>query len=72
MVFSIAFLVTFTFDLPRDSRLIQENLTLSNAVSHIRADVASAKTLSQVGGDSNEPNTLFVELPKWHGFLQIQ
>ena len=53
---------TLAFDLPRDSRLIQENRTLSNAVSHIQTDVASAKTLSQVGGDSNEPNTLFVEL----------
>ena len=53
---------TFAFDLPRDSRLIQENTTLTNAVSHIRADVASAQTLSQAGGDSNEPNTLLVEL----------
>jgi len=54
---------TFAFDLPRDSRLIQENITLCNAVSHIQTDVASAKTLSQVGVDSNEPNTLLVELP---------
>ena len=57
------FLVTFAFDLPRDSRLIQENITLCNAVSHIRTDVASAKTLSQIGVNSNEPNTLLVELP---------
>ena len=56
------FFRTFTYDLPRNSRLIQENHTLSNAVSHIRADVALAKALSLAGGDSNEPNTLFVEL----------
>jgi hypothetical protein len=54
---------TLAFDLPRNSRLIQENCTLSNAVSHIQTDVASAKTLSQVDVDSNEPNTLLVELP---------
>ena len=56
------FFRTFTYDLPRNSRLIQENHTLNNAVSHIRADVASAKTLSQAGDGSNEPNTLLVEL----------
>jgi nitrogen fixation/metabolism regulation signal transduction histidine kinase len=56
------FFRTFTYDLPRNSRLIQENHTLSNAVSHIRADVALAKALSRAGGDFNEPNTLFVEL----------
>jgi hypothetical protein len=56
------FFRTFTYDLPRNSRLIQENHTLSNAVSHIRADVALAKALSRAGGDSNEPNTLFLEL----------
>ena len=57
------FLTTFAFDLPRDSRFIQENITLCNAVSHIQTDVASAQTLSQVGVDSNEPNTLLVKLP---------
>jgi prepilin-type N-terminal cleavage/methylation domain-containing protein len=58
------FFETLIFELPKDSRLIQENRSLENAISHIRADVASAKTLSQLGGDSNEPNTLFIELPK--------
>jgi len=56
------FFRTFTYDLPRDSRLIQENSTFNNVVSYIRADVALAKTLSQAGDDSNEPNTLLVEL----------
>jgi hypothetical protein len=57
------FFRTLTYELPRDSKLIQENRSLENAVNHIRADVASAKTLSQVIGDSNEPNTLLIELP---------
>jgi type II secretory pathway pseudopilin PulG len=57
------FFGTFIFELPKGSRLIQENRSLENAVSHIQADVASAKTLSQSGDDSNEPNTLLVELP---------
>jgi len=56
------FFRTFTYDLPRNSRLIQENRTLCNAVNHIKADVVLAKTLSRASGDSNEPNTLFVEL----------
>ena len=56
------FFRTLAYDLPHDSRLIQENRSLDNAVSHIRADVALAKTLSQLGADSNEPNTLLVEL----------
>jgi hypothetical protein len=54
---------TLTFDLPRDSRLIRENCTLNNVVSHIRADVVSAKTLSESVGDSAEPNSLIMELP---------
>jgi hypothetical protein len=57
------FFGTLVFELPKDSRLIQENRSLENAVSHIRADVALAKTLSQSGVDSNEPNILFIELP---------
>ena len=57
------FFRTFTYDLPRDSRLIQENCTLNNVVSHIRADVASAKALSESVGDSAEPNSLIMELP---------
>jgi hypothetical protein len=57
------FFVTLNYDLPRDSRLIQENRSLANAVNHIQADVALAKTLSQLGDDSNEPNTLLIELP---------
>jgi len=57
------FFRTFTYDLPRSSRLIQENSTFNNAVSHIRADVASAKALSESVGDSAEPNSLIMELP---------
>jgi hypothetical protein len=57
------FFRTFTYDLPRDSRFIQENSTFNNVVSHIRADVASAKALSESVGDSAEPNSLIMELP---------
>jgi len=54
------FFRTFTYDLPRNSRLIQENHTLSNAVSHIRVDVVSAKTLSESVNGPDEPNTLLM------------
>ncbi|MGD0552580.1 MAG: hypothetical protein ABSB25_08015 [Sedimentisphaerales bacterium] len=54
---------TFAFDLPRDSRLIQENITLNNVVSHIRADVVSAKTLSESVNGPDEPNTLLMKMP---------
>ena len=57
------FFCTLVFELPKDSRLIQENRSLENAVSHIRADVALAKALSNTSVDSNEPNTLLIELP---------
>ncbi|MGA2322554.1 MAG: hypothetical protein ABSG22_01745 [Sedimentisphaerales bacterium] len=53
---------TLAFDLPRDSRLIQENRTLNNVVSHIRADVVSAKTLSESVNGPNEPNMLLMEM----------
>ena len=56
------FFRTFTYDLPRDSRLIQENCTLNNVVSHIRADVALAKALSESVNGPNEPNTLLMEM----------
>ena len=56
------FFRTFTYDLPRNSRLIQENHTLSNAVSHIRADVVSAKTLSESVNGPDEPNTLLMKM----------
>ncbi len=54
------FWLTFAFDLPRDSRLIQENTTLNNVVSHIRVDVVSAKTLSESVNGPDEPNTLLM------------
>jgi hypothetical protein len=57
------FFRTFAYDLPRDSRLIQENASLNNVVSHIRADVVSAKILSESVNDLNEPNTLLMEMP---------
>lgn len=53
---------TLTFDLPRDSRFIQENCTLNDVVSHIRADVASAKALSESVNGPDEPNTLLMEM----------
>jgi len=57
------FFRTFAYELPRDFRLVQENCVLNNAVSHIRADVASAKVLSESVGDSAEPVSLVMKLP---------
>jgi hypothetical protein len=57
------FFRAFAYELPRGSRLIQENCTLNNAVDHIRSDVASAKTLSESVGDSAQPASLVMELP---------
>ena len=57
------FFRTFAYELPRDFRLVQESCTLNNAVSHIRADVASAKVLSEAVGDSAEPALLVMKLP---------
>jgi hypothetical protein len=54
---------TLAYELPRDSRLVQESCVLNNAVSHIRADVASAKVLSESVGDSDEPVSLLMKLP---------
>jgi len=42
----------FIYEAPRSYRLVQESTTLNNLVSHIQADVASAKTLSQSANDS--------------------
>ncbi|MGD0573602.1 MAG: type II secretion system protein [Sedimentisphaerales bacterium] len=56
------FWVTFIYDLPRDSRLIQENTSLNNVISHIRADAVSAKTLSESVNGPNEPNTLLMKM----------
>jgi hypothetical protein len=54
---------TLAFDLPRDSRFIQESTSLNNAISHIRADVVSAKILSESANGPDEPNTLLIEMP---------
>jgi type II secretory pathway pseudopilin PulG len=43
---------TFIFEIPRDYRLIQQSSILNDAVNHIRADIASAKAISQSSGDS--------------------
>ncbi|MGB7583023.1 MAG: type II secretion system protein [Sedimentisphaerales bacterium] len=56
------FFGTLIYDLPRDSRLIQENTSLNNVISHIRADVVSAKTLSESVNGPNEPNTLLMKM----------
>jgi hypothetical protein len=57
------FFRTFAYELPRDFRLVQEGCVLNNAVSHIRADVASAKVLSESVDDSAEPVLLVMKLP---------
>ena len=57
------FFRTLTYELPRDFRLVQEGCILNNAVSRIRADVASARVLSESINDSAEPVSLVMELP---------
>jgi hypothetical protein len=57
------FFRTLTYELPQDFRLVQEGCILNNAVSRIRADVASAKVLSESVNDSAEPVSLVMELP---------
>lgn len=57
------FFRTLAYELPRDSRLVQESCVLNNVVSRIRADVASAKVLSESVGDSAEPVSLLMKLP---------
>jgi hypothetical protein len=54
---------TLAYELPRDSRFVQESCVLNNMVSHIRADVASAKILSESISDSTEPVLLLMKLP---------
>jgi prepilin-type N-terminal cleavage/methylation domain-containing protein len=54
----------FACELPKDFRLVQESCVLKNAVSHIRADVACAKILTESVGDSAEPSTLAMRLPE--------
>ncbi len=56
------FFRTFTYDLPRNSCLIQENSTFNNVVSHIRADVVLAKTLSESVNGPDEPNALLMKM----------
>lgn len=56
------FFRVFAYELPRDFRLIQESCVLNNAVSRIRADVASAKVLSEFVNDSAEPVSLVMKL----------
>ena len=57
------FFRTLAYELPRDSRLVQEGCAINNAVSHIRADVASAKVLLESVGGSAEPASLVMKLP---------
>jgi hypothetical protein len=57
------FFRTLAYELPRDSRLVQEGCVINNAVSHIRADVASAKVLLESVGGSAEPASLVMKLP---------
>jgi type II secretory pathway component PulJ len=41
------------YELPKDSRLVQENIVLLDAVRHIRCDVASAIAVSQEADDTS-------------------
>jgi hypothetical protein len=58
------FFRTFIYDLPRNSRFVQESRVLNDVARHIRADVVSAKALSESVGDSAEPVSLQIELPE--------
>jgi prepilin-type N-terminal cleavage/methylation domain-containing protein len=55
------FFRVIVFDMPRDSRLVQENVVLLNAVKNIRSDVAKALALSQGPADANEPSWLVIQ-----------
>jgi len=55
------FFRAFTYELPKSSHFIQESLILNNAIDHIRADVASAKSLTESVGDSAQPVLLVIE-----------
>jgi type II secretory pathway component PulJ len=57
------FFRTFAYELPRDSRLVQESCVLNNAVSRMRADVSSAKIVSEQVGGSNETAAMIIQLP---------
>jgi type II secretory pathway component PulJ len=57
------FWVTFVYELPRNSRLIQESRVLNSVVNCIRADVVSAKTLAVSDGNSAESASLLMETP---------
>jgi len=57
------FFRTFIYDLPRNSRLVQESRILNSVSDCIRADVVSAKALSVSDGNSAEPASLLMETP---------
>lgn len=57
------FFRTFIYDLPRNSRLIQESRVLNSVVNCIRADVVSAKALFVSDGNSAESASLLMETP---------
>ena len=59
------FFRTFIYDLPRNSRLVQERRVLNSVVNCIRADVISAKTLSVT-----DSNLLTIETPD--GFVSYE
>jgi hypothetical protein len=55
------FFRTIIYELPRDSRLVQEDVVLLNAVKNIGADVASAKAVSQKAGGPDETPSLVIQ-----------
>jgi hypothetical protein len=55
------FFRTIIYELPRDSRLVQEDVVLLNAVKNIGADVASAKAVSQKADGPNETPSLVIQ-----------
>ncbi|MGA2093959.1 MAG: prepilin-type N-terminal cleavage/methylation domain-containing protein [Sedimentisphaerales bacterium] len=63
MVSMDRFFMVFANELPKDSRLLQENIVLLDAVSRIRADVASADAVSQKTDSGGETPLLVIYRP---------
>jgi hypothetical protein len=71
MVSMDRFFMVFTHELPKDSRLVQENIILLDAVSHIRADVASADTVSQKPDSGGETPLLVIHRPDYEIYYEF-
>jgi prepilin-type N-terminal cleavage/methylation domain-containing protein len=64
---------TFFRDIPRDTRLLQENTTLFDMLQCIRADMDQANSLPEsTGGTRSGASSLLIELPEHVVCYQLQ